>query len=167
MPKLLVLFDARSDDMAPLADAIAEGARRVRFAEVDVRCIARSTPDGVAATRHRTLESADALATYDGIVVGAAPVHAEGGAAIDSFSATTTKLVNKVGSVFTTARSDADRNTVLWSVLAPMADRGMILVPPPVTGSSSDELESARDLGKRVAEVIGWVTHARSHHHHH
>ena len=26
--------------------------------------------------------------------------------------------------------------------------------------------EATRHLGKRVAEVVGWVTHARSHHHH-
>ncbi|MEO8561578.1 MAG: hypothetical protein ABI601_05860 [bacterium] len=167
MPKLLVLFDPRSPDMAALADAIAEGARLVRFAEVDVRCVSHTMPDGISATRHRTLESADALATYDGVVIGAFSAETKGDGVVDSLSAATTSLVDKVGSVFTTARADAERSAVLWSVLAAMADRGMILVPPRVNGLPSDELSSAREQGKRVADVVGWVTHARSHHHHH
>jgi hypothetical protein len=38
----------------------------------------------------------------------------------------------------------------------------MILVPAPLTGPSDEAA-----LGARLAEVIAWVTHARSHHHHH
>ena len=74
-------------------------------------------------------------------------------------------LANKVGSVVTTA-TGRDRSAVLWATLTPMGNRGMILVPAPFTDSSESAAESARRLGKRVAEVIGWVTHARSHHHH-
>jgi hypothetical protein len=40
----------------------------------------------------------------------------------------------------------------------------MILVPAPF--DDHEPGESARRAGTRVAEVIGWVTHARSHHHH-
>jgi hypothetical protein len=75
-------------------------------------------------------------------------------------------LANKVGAVITPA-TGADRRTVLWSALGPMADRGMILVPAPFGDEGAVSDESARGLGKRVAEVIGWVTHARSHHHGH
>jgi hypothetical protein len=167
MPKLLVLFDPRSNDLAPLADAIAEGARQVRFAEVDVRRMALATPDDTPVGRHRALESADALATYDGIIVGVAPVESPGESPIEALSATTASLTNRVGSAFTAGRHGDDRRSALWSVLTPMGDRGMILVPPPLSESPADELESARDQGKRVAEVVGWVTHARSHHHHH
>jgi hypothetical protein len=167
MPKLLVLFDPRSDDLAPLADAIAEGARQVRFAEVDVRRMALATPESAPLAGHRALESADALATYDGIIVGASSETSGSKTPIAALSATTVSLVNRVGSAFTAGRAGADRRSVLWSVLTPMSDRGMILVPPALSESPSDELESAREQGKRVAEVIGWVTHARSHHHHH
>jgi hypothetical protein len=163
MPKLLVLFDPRSDEMTQLADAVADGVRSVRFAEVDVRRLGDASGATTPSSRHRALESTAALAAYDGIIVGAV---AGGGAAAGSLSGATS-LMNKVGSVFTSAGTGAERSDVLWSVLAPMADRGMILVPPPVTEPPSDELESARGQGKRVAEVVGWVAHARSHHHHH
>jgi hypothetical protein len=43
---------------------------------------------------------------------------------------------------------------------------GMILVPAPFADENAADQESTRGLGKRVAEVIGWVTHARSHQHH-
>jgi len=29
------------------------------------------------------------------------------------------------------------------------------------------DADACRRMGKRVADVVGWVTHARSHHHHH
>jgi NAD(P)H dehydrogenase (quinone) len=161
MPKLLVLFDSRSEDVTQLADAVAEGARSVRFAEVDVRRIEESSAATASPARHRALETADALAAYDGIIVDAAA------APLDPLASATTSLVNKVGSAFTTSQAGGGRREALWSILTPMADRGMILVPPPVSESPADELESARQLGKRVAEVVGWVTHARSHHHHH
>jgi hypothetical protein len=165
MPKLLVLFDPRSDDMTRLAEAVAEGARSVRFAEVDLRRSA-DVPDAAATTRHRALETADALAAYDGILVGATAVSANSSAQ-ELLADPATKLANKVGSAFTPNQLDGHRRDLLWAVLTPMADRGMILVPPPLTEPAADELESARALGKRVAEVVGWVTHARSHHHHH
>jgi hypothetical protein len=41
----------------------------------------------------------------------------------------------------------------------------MILVPLPFSGDG--DADALRQMGKKVAEVVGWVTHARSHHHHH
>jgi hypothetical protein len=167
MPKLLVLYDPRSDDLTRLAEAVAEGARSVRFAEVDIRRIGDAPGTGTAAARHRAYEGPDALAAYDGIVAGSSSAESAGGAAGAAFRAPTPSLVNKVGSAFTAAPDGEGRRDSIWGVLAPMGDRGMILVPPPVADAPMDELESARQQGRRVAEVVGWVTHARSHHHHH
>ena len=171
MPKLLVLFQSRSPDVITLAEAAVEGARAVRFAEVDLRRLdeadAGTAPgaDGVGRT-YRTLEHVDDISAYDGLILA---VPAEVGDASDSLAGTLGALggalENKVGSVVTTA-SGPLRSTALWSALAPMADRGMILVPAPFASSGEGAAESARRTGKRVAEVIGWVTHARSHHHH-
>jgi NAD(P)H dehydrogenase (quinone) len=70
--------------------------------------------------------------------------------------------------------------------MTPMANLGLILVPPGYTdpamfagGSpygatattgggaapTAADLAAARHQGKRVAEVTGWITHAKSHGH--
>jgi hypothetical protein len=168
MPKLLVLFQSSDADVVRLAEAAAEGARSVRFAEVDLRQLpgaddaAGTAPASTGRTHHR-LQDIDAIGQYDGVVL-AVGRNGEGVLrALDGFGGA---LANKVGSVVTPARGD-ERRTILWTVLAPMADRGMILVPAPFTDESAGGDEPVRALGKRVAEVIGWVTHARSHHHGH
>ena len=167
MPKLLVLFHSRSPDVIALAEAAADGARSVRFAEVDLRRLGESDASARAATEgagraHRTLDQIEDIAAYDGLIV-ALP---DAGDAIvtRALGALSGSLVNKVGSVVTPAEG-VERTTLVWSALTPMADRGMILVPAPFANTDEPSGEWARRLGKRVAEVIGWVTHARSHHH--
>ena len=170
MPKLLVLFHSRSPDVVALAEAAVDGARSVRFAEVDLRRLDAS--DGTHATApettgpvHRMLEHVEDVVAYDGLLL-VLPVASDATVPlIRMFGAVAGSLANKVGSIVTVAEG-AGRSTLLWSAFAPMADRGMILVPAPFTGTDEPPAESARRLGKRVAEVIGWVTHARSHHHH-
>jgi NAD(P)H dehydrogenase (quinone) len=179
MPKLLVLFDARSDDVSRIAEAIAEGARGVRFAEVELRRVppggAEHRPAGDDArgrqgARHRMLESADALADYDAIVVGVEAGAAQGPDAVRALIETATvNLANKVASAFTpegSSASESEQRAALASVLTPMGERGMIIVPPRFADRGDDELHTARKQGKRVYDVTGWITHARSHHHH-
>lgn len=163
MPKLLVLIPARGPELAPLVDAVVEGARSVRFAEVDVRTF--GDMDGAAASR-KPLASIEDLASYDGIVFGVPAGDIEGQAVRDILARFGGSLTNKVGSAFTTG-AGAGRTAVLWSTLSPMADRGMILVPLPFSDEGDSSADACRQMGKRVAEVVGWVTHARSHHHHH
>jgi hypothetical protein len=171
MPKLLVLFQSRRPDVVELAEAAVEGARRVRFAEVDLRRLAEAdetsvpaTPDATGGREHRTLQHVDDLAAYDGLILvvhAAAEASAALARTIEPLGA---RLANKVGSALTPVMG-AERTSVLWSALTPMADRGMILVPAPFD-DANEPAETARRSGARVAEVIGWVTHARSHHHH-
>jgi hypothetical protein len=170
MPKLLVLFQSRRPDVVGLAEAAVEGARRVRFAEVDLRRLAEAddsttsaSSDAMGQRNHRTL-APDDLTVYDGLIVAVGD-SAEASATLSrTMGALGTSLTNKVGSVLTSA-AGPERSAVLWSALTPMADRGMILVPASFD-DANDPAEAARRLGTRVAEVIGWVTHARSHHHH-
>ena len=161
MPKLLVLLSAGSTELASLADAVLEGARSVRFAEVDVRTFGAA--DDTVPSR-KPLSGSDELASYDGIVIGVGDV--EGRSFHETLARSDGSLTNKVGSAFTT-ESDAARTAVLWSTFSAMADRGMILVPLPFSGEEVASADACRLMGKRVAEVVGWVTHARSHHHHH
>ncbi|HEU4720923.1 MAG TPA: hypothetical protein VFS59_06130 [Gemmatimonadaceae bacterium] len=171
MPKLLVLFHARSPDVTALAEAVVDGVRSVRFAEVDLRRLVDPEADlPVSATdeggrAHRALDRVEDIALYDGLIL-ALPAGGDRGAVLTNVLATLGgSLVNKVGAAVTTAEGPG-RSAVLWAALTPMADRGMILVPMPFTDTQESTAEAARRLGKRTAEVVGWVTHARSHHHH-
>ena len=206
MPKLLVLFYSRTGNTALLADAIAEGARSVRFAEVAVRRIDDLAPAETIATvpgwaeqratlasRYQTMGPVEELAQYDALLLGAPTRYgimaAELKLLLDQTGPLWNRgaLVNKVGSAFTSvSTAHGGHETTLWSIMTPMANLGMILVPPgysdPVmfTGGSpygatattgagapgEADLAAARHQGRRVAEVAGWVTHARSHHHH-
>jgi hypothetical protein len=169
MPKLLVLFQSRSADVVHLADAAAEGARSVRFAEVDLRIFPASgeTHAGVdrTARTHRPFEQDQDMAPYDGLILVVGREPDAGDSLVQALGSFAGSLVNKVGAVLTPAVG-SDRRPMLWSVLSPMADRGMILIPAAFTAEHGDDDTAARDLGKRIAEVIGWVTHARSHHQH-
>ena len=206
MPRILVLFYSRTGNTAAIADAITEGARSVRFAEVDVRRIEDLAPattiDAVPgwresrdalAGRYRTLGPVEELATYDALILGAPTRYgmmaAELKHVIDQTGPLWNRgaLVNKVGSAFTSVgTAHGGHETTLWSIMTPMANLGMILVPPgysdPVmftggspcgatattgAGAPSDaDLAAARHQGRRVAEVTGWITHAKSHHQH-
>ncbi len=204
MPKILVLFHSRTGNTAALADAIAEGARSVRFAEVDVRRIDDLAPqaviDSVAdwkagrealAAKYQTLADVNALESYDAIILGAPTRYGIMSAELKNVLDQTGPLwqrgalVNKVGAAFTSvATAHGGHETTLWSIMTPMANLGMILVPPGYSdavmfaggspygatattggGAPADaDLAAARHQGKRVAEVVGWITHARSHH---
>lgn len=155
MPKILVLFQGSTDTTATLADAVAEGARTIRFSEVEVRCTSQSTGP------HRMLEGAGELAAYDAIIVGVPPDGTEMSAQIAVVLDQAGPLGNKVGAAFMPAGSGTD--TVLWSIMKAMAAQRMILVPP----AGATDPAAATSLGRRVAEVTAWITHARSHHHSH
>ena len=207
MPKVLVLFYSRTGNTARLADAIVEGARSVKFTEVDVRRLDDLAPASVIESvpgwkesrdalskKYRTLGAIDELATYDALVLGAPTRYgvmaAELKLAIDQTGPLWSKglLADKVGSAFTSVQTaHGGHETTLWSIMTPMANLGLIIVPPgytdPVmfsggspygatatTGSTGnvtdDDLAAARHQGRRVATVTAMITHAKSHHHH-
>ena len=205
MPKVLVLFYSRTGNTAQLADAIAEGARGVRFTEVDVRRVAELAPESVIAANADWKAGRDALAAkykafgpveelvgYDGIVLGAPTRYGVMAAELKNVLDQTGPLwnqgllVDKVGAAFTSVSTPhGGHETTLWSIMTPMANLGMIIVPPgysdPVmfkggspygatattgaAGPTPDDLAAARHQGKRVATVAEWVRHAKSHKH--
>lgn len=149
MPKTLVLFHSGSRSIARLAEALAEGASSVRFAEVEVRRISGtrrgaagqeaetpSTSQNAHPGGYRELESLDSLAEYDALLVLASAL---GGASsaelvrlLDEAAAKWSggELEDKIGSVFTLRESSRDgQPSVPWRILTPMASLGMILVP--------------------------------------
>ena len=205
MPKVLVLFYSRSGSTAQLADAVAEGARGVRFTEVDVRRLEDLAPQSAIdsvpgwkesrdqlAQKYRALESFERLADYDALVLGAPTRYGVMAAELKLLLDQTGPLwnrgalVDKVGSAFTSvATPHGGHETTLWSIMTPMANLGLIIVPPgytdavmfaggspygatAITGGGEvpeADLAAARHQGKRVATVTAMITHAKSHHH--
>ena len=153
MPKILVCFYSRTGNTARLADAIVEGARSVRFAEVDVRRLEDLAPESAIEaapawaesraalrTRYRTLASVEELAGYDALVFGAPTrygvMSAELKLLFDQCGPLwrSGALVDKVGSAFTSVQTThGGHETTLWSIMMPMATLGMIVVPPGYT----------------------------------
>jgi NAD(P)H dehydrogenase (quinone) len=205
MPKILVLFYSRTGHTAVIADAVAEGAKGVRFSEVDVRRVDDLAPQNVIdsipdwkssrerlSARYQTLGDVSELASYDALILGAPTRYGIMAAELKNVLDQTGPLwqrgalVNKVGSAFTSvATNHGGHETTLWSIMTPMANLGLIIVPPGYSdavmfaggspygatattggGAPTDaDLAAARHQGKRVAEVTGWITHARSHQH--
>jgi NAD(P)H dehydrogenase (quinone) len=208
VPKLLVVFYSRTGNTARLADAIAEGAAGVKYTEVEVRRLDDLAPASVIeadaqwtasrealARKYRTLESVDRLVEFDGLVLGSPTRYGVMSAELKNLYDQCGPLwakglfENRVGSAFTSVQTaHGGHETTLWSIMTPMANLGMIIVPPgytaPVmyaggspygatatTGPDNDQvpendLAAARHQGKRVATVTEWIRHARSHHHH-
>lgn len=164
MPKTLVLFHGNSDAIAATADAVAEGVRSVRFAEVDVRQLAPAGEPGTQ--RHRALSSADELAGYDALVLGAAG-DAEIPRDIEQFLGEAAALRQRgglgtsVGASFVAEATGAANDDARWMLLRALGALQLVLVP-----GTGEGAEPAKALGHRVAHVVSWITHARSHHHH-
>lgn len=157
MPKILVLFHSRSGNTATLADAIAEGARGVRFTEVDVRRLEDLGPESLVdaipawkegrealARKYRALESAERIGGYDGIAIGS-PGHfgamsAELRSVLDQLGPLASRggLVDKVGAAFTTAlASRGGHESTLTGMATALASLGMILCPPGLPEAAS------------------------------
>jgi NAD(P)H dehydrogenase (quinone) len=173
MPKVLVLFHSRTGNTARLADAVVDGARSVKFTEVDVRRIDDVAPTGPTARvsgeaddpsqlrRYRLFEGLSHLDQYDGIVLGAPTrggvmseemvgfLHAMGSLAKGA-------LVDKVGSSFTAvADGDGGHEAMLWSMMGTMARVGMILCPP-----GDPRVDPANDSPYGATAVKGAPTEA-------
>jgi NAD(P)H dehydrogenase (quinone) len=153
MPKVLVVFHSRTGSTARMADAIADGARAVRFTEVDVRRLDDLAPAMVIgsvpgwqeareqlATRYRTLETVEQLADYDALVLGSPTRYGVMSAELKNLLDATGPLwnrgalVDKVGGAFSgTATPHGGNETTIQSIVTVMAHHGMILVPPGYT----------------------------------
>ena len=141
MTKVLVLYYSSYGHIEQMADAVAEGAR-AGGAEVDIRRVAETAPAEVAKaahfktdTAHQTIESPDALAGYDAIVVGAPTRFGRMPSQMAAFWDTTGglwakgALIGKVGAAFTsTASQHGGQETTLFSILTNLLHQGMTIV---------------------------------------
>ena len=141
MTKVLVLYYSSYGHIEQMADAVAEGAR-AGGAEVDIRRVAETAPPEVAAaahfktdSAHPVIESPDAMAGYDAIVVGAPTRFGRMPSQMAAFWDMTGglwmrgALVGKVGGAFTsTASQHGGQETTLFSIITNLMHQGMTIV---------------------------------------
>ena len=67
MPNVIVLFFGADSATIALADGAAEGAKGVRFTELEIR--SGSAEQSTISRRHRQLESASRIREFDGVIL--------------------------------------------------------------------------------------------------
>lgn len=144
MPKVIVLFFGAESPTETLAEAAAEGAKGVRFTEVDLR--SGTTRQATAIPRHKRLESPSQVRDYDGVVLACA--------AAGDIPSDLSALLDE----WEQSSSDALRDTVFGitggldtALPGRVARLGGILVAG-ATGVADPEVRAMR-IGARVATV--------------
>lgn len=193
--RVLIVFYSKTGNVAQLAEAIAEGARQVEGAEVVLRRVDDLAPEEVINRQegwkkwHDKLKGqyqapkVEELAEADAIVFGTPTRYGNVSAELKQFIDMTGalwaegKLVNKVGSVFTSASTvHGGQELTTFTMLAPLIHLGMVIVSPgyadaimfsagapygatSTSGPHADQCPTEQDLaaarfqGRRVAEL--------------
>lgn len=153
MVKILIVFHSRSGNTGKMAHAVAEGAREVDGATVEIKKANETELDD--------LLSADGIVmgspTYYGLMSGQLKILLDKSVKIHG------KLQGKVGAAFTSAGGNATgAETTLLSILQAMLVHGMIVqgrsdnkhYGAAARGAPKDEeIEDCRNLGKKVATL--------------
>ena len=141
MSKVLVLYYSSYGHIEQMADAVAEGAR-AGGADVDIRRVPETAPAAVVAaahfktdTAHPEIESVQALANYDAIIIGAPTRFGRMPSQMASFLDqagglwASGALNGKVGGAFTsTASQHGGQETTLFSIITNLLHFGMTIV---------------------------------------
>lgn len=113
MTKILVLYHSTYGHIEQMAEAVAEGARRVEGAVVDVKRVPETVPEEIAKAAHYKMDQAAPIATvnelvdYDAIIIGAGTRFGTAASQMRAFLDQTGglwaqgKLIGKVGGAFT------------------------------------------------------------------
>ncbi|WP_110598353.1 NAD(P)H:quinone oxidoreductase [Salinicola lusitanus] len=145
MSKVLVLYYSSYGHIETMAKAVADGAESVGGTQVDVRRVAELVPEEVAEqSGYKTdqdapvIESPDALADYDAIIVGTPTRFGNMASQMRNFWDMTGglwaqgKLIGKVGSAFvSTASQHGGQETTLTSIHTTLLHHGMVIAGVP------------------------------------
>jgi NAD(P)H dehydrogenase (quinone) len=144
MAKILVLYYSAYGHVEQMAHAVAEGARSVGGAEVDVKRVPELVPDDVARKAGMKIEQRAPIATvpelagYDAIIFGTPTRFGNMTAQMRNFLDQTGSLwvtgalVGKVASVFaSTATQHGGQETTITSFHHTLMHQGMIIVGLP------------------------------------
>ena len=154
MSKILVLYYSSYGHVETMAQAVAEGARKVTGTEVTIKSVPALVPEEVAGKSGIKLDQAAPVATpseladYDAIIFGTPTRYGNMAAQMRNFLDQTGSLwakgalVGKVGSVFaSTATQHGGQETTLTSFHTTLLHLGMIIVGLPYSFAGQSTLD--------------------------
>ncbi len=163
MPKILVLYHSTYGHIEKMAEAVAEGARQVEGAQVDIKRVPELVPEDLARKSGYKLDQAapiarvEDLADYDAIIVGAGTRYGTAASQMRNFLDQTGglwakgALVGKVGSAFSsTATQHGGQETTLIGLIQTLLHHGMLVAGLPYawTGQMTlDEISGGSPYG--------------------
>ena len=140
MTKVLVLYYSTYGHLEQMAQAIAEGARDAG-AQVDIKRVPETVPEGIAQAAHFKLDQAAPIATiaelehYDAIIVGTGTrfgrISSQLASFLDQAGGLWARgaLNGKVGAAFTaSATQHGGQETTLFSIITNLLHFGMTIV---------------------------------------
>jgi len=154
MPKVLVLYHSTYGHLEVMAEAVAEGARSVEGAVVDIKRVAETVPEELAKSSGYKMDQSAPIATvddlenYDAIIVGAGTRFGTVAAQMRNFWDQSGgvwfqgKLVGKVGGVFTaTATQHGGQETTLIGMIQTLMHHGLVVAGLPYSFAGQMRLD--------------------------
>lgn len=144
MAKVLVLYHSTYGHLEIMANAVAEGARQVAGAQVDIKRVPETVPEDLARSSGYKMDQAapiatvDELANYDAVIVGAGTRYGVAASQMRAFLDQTGglwmkgALVGKVGAAFTsTATQHGGQESTLLSLHTTLLHHGLVIAGLP------------------------------------
>ena len=154
MPKILVLYHSTYGHIEKMAEAVAEGARSVEGAVVDIKRVPELVPEDLARRSGYKLDQAapiaavEDLAGYDAVIIGAGTRYGTAASQMRNFLDQTGglwskgALVGKVGSAFTsTATQHGGQETTLIGMIQTLLHHGMLIAGLPYAWAGQTRMD--------------------------
>lgn len=154
MPKVLVLYHSTYGHLEAMAEAVAEGARSVEGAVVDIKRVAETVPEDLARSSGYKMNQVAPIATvadlenYDAIIVGAGTRFGTVAAQMRNFWDQSGgvwfqgKLIGKVGGAFTsTATQHGGQETTLIGMIQTLMHHGLVVAGLPYSFAGQMRLD--------------------------
>lgn len=154
MTRVLVLYHSTYGHIETMAQAVAEGARSVEGAVVDIKRVPELVPEELARASGYKLDQAAPIATvadlenYDAVIVGAGTRYGTAASQMRNFLDQTGgvwmkgALVGKVGGAFTsTATQHGGQETTLIGLIQTLLHHGMVIAGLPYAWAGQSRID--------------------------
>jgi NAD(P)H dehydrogenase (quinone) len=154
MPRILVLYHSTYGHIEAMAEAVAEGARSVEGAVVDIKRVPELVSEELARASGYKLDQVAPIATvgdlenYDAVIVGAGTRYGTAASQMRNFWDQTGgvwmkgALVGKVGSAFTsTATQHGGQETTLIGLIQTLLHHGMLIAGLPYAWAGQSRID--------------------------